>query len=115
MDGIAQSYMVKFFDDPELKGIHPQAARLFGIKISNLIKKGHTVGNVRFYWTEGSQCRPDRGPYLRAAMDIDGKLNRFWFYLWASPFGKCICEWQNTTKQRKSHKKWKEEWLGDQR
>lgn len=113
MDNAASFLMGKFLKDPEFKGVHPQAARLFGIKISNLTKKGSKVDvdSVRFYWTKGSQCRPDRGPYLRAMMKVDGKLNRFWFYFWLSPFGKCVCSWQNTTKQYESHKKWKEGWL----
>ena len=91
MDNVASFYFRKFLDDPELEGMYPEAARLFAVKVSNLLKKEHKVDSIRFYWTEGSQCRPDRGPYLRAMMKIDGKLNRFWFYFWPSPFGKIIC------------------------
>ena len=113
MDNVASFYFTKFLKDPELKGVYPGAARLFAIKVSNLLKKGHKINTdgIKFYWTSGTQCRPHRGPYLRAMMEIDGKLNRFWFYFWPSPFGKIICNWQNTTKQRESAKKAKEEWL----
>jgi hypothetical protein len=114
MDGIAYSWLEKFLGDRDLKGAPHEAARLFAVKVSNLIRKGHTVGDIKFYWTEGSQCRPDRGPYLRAVMKIDGEVNRFWYYQWFPvPLGRPV--WQNTTKQYKSYKKHKEEWLGDQR
>ena len=103
MDGIAASYLKKFYEDPMVRCTHPQAAKLFAIKVSNLIKKGHKVEAIDFYWTHGSQSKPDRGPYLRASMLIDGKLNRFWFYCFESSFGGKY-SWQNTTKQRESRR-----------
>jgi hypothetical protein len=86
--------------DIQLRGVNREAIRLFSLKIKNLISKGHNIDRPQFYWTNGSQKRPDRGPYLRAAMVIDGKMNRFWLYHWGT-----IYKWQNTTKQRKSYKK----------
>ena len=120
MDEIGCSWLEKFRKDPEIKGAKPEAIELFAVKISNLIRKGHIVDHVRFYWTSGTQSgdryhRSGKGPHFRAVMEIDGKDNRFWFYDsgWPPPQGRN--GWQNTTKQQNSHKKWKEEWLGDQR
>lgn len=102
LDEIGDSLSRRFHRDPILKGANPEAIRLFVVKILNLLKEGHTVSNISFYWTPGIRYKRGSSPNLRAMMAIDGKSNRFWFEPgWMGHNTR----WHNTTKANQRKKR----------
>jgi len=100
MDEIRHSLLERFHKDPILKEADPKAITSFVVKILNLLREGHTVNNISFYWTRGIRYKPGSSPNLRATMDIDGKSNRFWF----NP-DLYHARWHNTSKENKRKNK----------